>query len=50
MLDRAARLGGAPDRVSLVGHSAGAQLCAMALLTRVLGRARWRKGGPRNWC
>jgi acetyl esterase/lipase len=37
-LDNAARLGGAPGRVTLAGHSAGAQLCAMALLQRGLGK------------
>ena len=38
------RYGGDPGRVSLVGHSAGAQLCAMALLQRAAA-AHARGGG-----
>jgi hypothetical protein len=34
MFDHAAAYGGDPAQVSLVGHSAGAQLCTMALLHR----------------
>jgi acetyl esterase/lipase len=33
-LDNVGGFGGSPDRVTLVGHSAGAQICSMALLHR----------------
>lgn len=39
-MDRASEYGGDPDNVSLVGHSAGAQMCAMALLHRAVEAAR----------
>jgi prenylcysteine alpha-carboxyl methylesterase len=46
VLDEATRLGADPRRVSLVGHSAGAHLGAMALLHRALeGRGRQRQAG-----
>ncbi len=49
--DHAAAYGGDPRRVSLVGHSAGAQLCAMALLHRAVEAARRAcvsKGGEKG--
>ncbi|KAI3427207.1 hypothetical protein D9Q98_007143 [Chlorella vulgaris] len=39
-MDNAARLGGSPRHVSLVGHSAGAHLCTMTLLHRALAASK----------
>ncbi|KAL4442435.1 hypothetical protein ABPG77_005019 [Micractinium sp. CCAP 211/92] len=39
-MDNARRLGGNPQQVSLVGHSAGAHLCTMALLHRALAASK----------
>lgn len=38
--DHAARLGGSPAQISLVGHSAGAHMCTLALMQRALAAAR----------
>eukprot|EP00191_Tetraselmis_sp_GSL018_P022932 CAMPEP_0177625876 /NCGR_PEP_ID=MMETSP0419_2-20121207/30344_1 /TAXON_ID=582737 /ORGANISM="Tetraselmis sp., Strain GSL018" /LENGTH=529 /DNA_ID=CAMNT_0019126873 /DNA_START=53 /DNA_END=1640 /DNA_ORIENTATION=- len=48
MMDNAQRYGASSDRVSLLGHSAGAHLCAMALLQRApiaAGSKEGRAGG-----
>ncbi|KAL4853677.1 SPX domain-containing protein 5 [Chlorella vulgaris] len=39
-MDNAARLGGSPRHVSLVGHSAGAHLCTLTLLHRALAASK----------
>jgi hypothetical protein len=39
-LDNAEQLGGSPQQVSLVGHSAGAHMCTMALLHRALAASK----------
>ncbi|EFN56733.1 hypothetical protein CHLNCDRAFT_144155 [Chlorella variabilis] len=45
-LDNAAQLGGSPQQVSLVGHSAGAHMCTMALLHRALAASKAAGGSP----
>lgn len=48
-LDNIGKYGGDADRVSLVGHSAGAQLCARALLQRAGTKNVQSRTNAREW-
>ncbi len=47
-LDNVGRFGGRPDMITLVGHSAGAQMALMALLHRALGKGGGGGSGGSN--
>ncbi|CAG9463113.1 unnamed protein product [Pedinophyceae sp. YPF-701] len=46
VMDHAEKYGADRGRVSLVGHSAGAQLCTMALISRARQRAKTKRDAP----